>query len=99
MTTKKGRSEDLVAAGFAGELFVEAGLGFGGLLGLLASRHDGGSEAGGKLVGELVGLLVTVDIDGFASGVDDHFAVVAGPEVLFDFSKEIRFDLAVEEVG
>jgi hypothetical protein len=78
---------------------VEAGLGFGGFLGLLASLHDGGSKAGREVFRKFVGLLVTVDVDGLASGVYDHFAVVAGPEVLFDFCKEIGLNLAVEEVG
>ena len=81
------------------ELVMEAGLGFGGLLGLAASSHDGGVKAPAEVLGELVGLLVAVDIDGLTGGVYDHFAVVAGTEVLFDFSKEIRFDLAVEEIG
>ena len=85
--------------GVLGELFVEAGLGFGGFLGLTASGHDGGVEAAAESFGELVGLLAAIDVDGFTGGVDDHFAVVAGPEVLFDFSKEIRFDPSVEKVG
>jgi hypothetical protein len=88
-----------VAAGIADELFVEAGLSVGGFLGLAASRHDGGVEAAAEGFGELVGLLVAIDVDGLPGGVYDHFAVVAGTEVLFDFSKEIRFDLAVEEIG
>jgi hypothetical protein len=85
--------------GRAGELVVEAGLGFGGLLGLAAAGHDGGVEAAAEGFGELVGLLVAVDVDGLPSRVYDHFAVVAGSEVLFDFNKEIGFDPSVEEVG
>lgn len=78
---------------------MELGLGFGALFGGLASLHDGGVEASAKVFGELVGLLTAVDVDGFAGGVDDHFAVVAGSEVFFDFRKEIGFDLSVEVVG
>jgi hypothetical protein len=78
---------------------VEAGLGVGGLLGLAASRHDGGAKAAGELFGELVGLLVAVDVDGLAGGVYDHFTVVAASEVLFNFRQESRFDLIIEEVG
>jgi hypothetical protein len=78
---------------------VEAGLGVGGFLGLAASSHDGRVKAVAQVVWELVGLLVPVDVDGLPGGVDDHFAVVAGSEVLFDFGEELRFDPAVEEVG
>jgi hypothetical protein len=95
-----GRASGGVAgSGVAHELGVELGFGFGAFLGRLASGHDGGSEAGGKVFGEIVRLAVTVDVDGFAGGVDDHFAVVAGPEVLFDFSEEIGVDLAIKVVG
>jgi hypothetical protein len=87
------------AGGGADELVVEAGFGFCGFLGLLASLHDGGAEAAGEVFGKLVGLLAAVDVDGLTGGVNDHFAVVAGTEVLFDFRKEIGFDLAIEKVG
>ena len=85
--------------GVAHEFGVEFGFGFSAFFGGLASGHDRGPETIGKLFGELVGLLVPIDVDRFAGSVNDHFAVVAGPEVLFDFSEEIRVDLAVEVVG
>ena len=66
---------------------------------MAASSHDGRAEAVAEGLGKLVGLLATVDVDGLTGGVYDHFAVVAGSEVLFDFSKEVGFDPSVEEVG
>ena len=89
----------MAGSGVAHEFGVELGFGFGAFFGGIASGHDGRPEAGGELFREFVGLAVPVDVDGFAGGVDDHFAVVAGPEVLFDFSEEIGLDLSIEVVG
>lgn len=89
----------VAGGGVAHEFGVELGLGFGAFFGGVASGHDGGPETVGKVFREFVGLAVAIDVDGFTGGVDDHFAVVAGSEVLFDFSEEIGLDLSIEVVG
>ena len=82
------------------------GRGFGGALfyiwvfaGGFAAFHDGFSHAGGEFFGEVVGLVVAVDVDGFSGGVYDDLAVMAGTEMLFHFGEEIGVDLTVEVVG
>jgi hypothetical protein len=71
------------------------GVGFGGE----AFGHDGLVEAllQGRL--ELKNLVIAINADGLAGGVDDDFAVVALAEVLLDFDKQLLFDLAIEVVG
>jgi hypothetical protein len=78
---------------------VELGFGFGTFLGRLAPGHDGRSKPGGEVFGELVGLVSAINVDSLAGGVYNHFAVMAGPEVFFDFHKKIGIDLAVEVIG
>ena len=67
--------------------------------GFSAAVHDGFAEAVGELIGELVRLVTSIDLDGLAGSVDDDVAVAARSEVFFHFGKEFRFDLAVEVVG
>jgi hypothetical protein len=66
---------------------VELLFGFCAFLRSEAAGHDGGAEARGEAFWKLVVLLVAVYVDRFAGGVHDHFAVMAGPEVFFDFHK------------
>ena len=75
--------------------FFDFGIGAG----LEAALHDGMAHAVGEVLRELIGLLVTVDVDCLASGVDDDFAVVACAKVLLDLGEQIGFDLAIKVVG
>lgn len=52
--------------------------------------HDGGVEALADFRGKLVDLVALEDFDGFACGVQDHFAVAAFAQVKFDL--DARFD-------
>ena len=72
---------------------------FGGLAYGLAAVHDGCLEAVGELFGELVGLVATIDVDGFPGRVDDDVAVAARAEVLFYFGQQLGINLSVEIVG
>jgi len=72
---------------------------FGVDAGFNAAVHDGFAETVGEFVGELVGLVAAVDVDGFSGGVNDDVAVAARSEVFFHFGEEFGFDLAIEVVG
>jgi hypothetical protein len=61
--------------------------------------HDGGVEALAELGGKLVDLMLAVDGDGLAGGVEDDLAVVALADVGLDLGEELRVDFAIEVVG
>jgi len=64
-----------------------------------ALGHNGGVQALAEFGGELVDLVLAVDGDGLAGGVEDDLAVVALADVGLDFGEEFGFYLAVEVVG
>ena len=61
--------------------------------------HNGRLEASTKIVGQLIELLVAVDLDGLAGRVADHVAVVAPGEMFIELGFGLRIDYAVEVVG
>ena len=71
---------------------------------LLADRrftavHNGCTQPFREFFRELIGLVTSIDIDGFASRVNDDFAVMARAEMLFDLDKQFGIDLPVEVIG
>jgi len=64
-----------------------------------ATLHDGGAQAVGDFIRQIVEFVAAIDIDGFAGGVDDDLAVVAGAEVLFDLGEQVGVDSTVEIIG
>jgi hypothetical protein len=73
---------------------VTAGSGFLG-----AFCHDGGVQALAELSRNLVDLVVFVDRDGLAGGVEDDLTMAAGSGVGADLFEELGADVAVEIVG
>lgn len=61
--------------------------------------HNGRLEASTKIVGQLIELLVAIDLDGLAGRVADHVAVVAPGEMFIELGFGLRIDYAVEVVG
>jgi hypothetical protein len=71
----------------------------GPLLVLLALFHDGATEAGAKVFGQLVKLGVAVNLNGFLGCVADHVAVVAPGKVVFQLHLGGFVDHAVQIIG
>jgi len=65
----------------------------------LAALHDGSTQTGGEIFRQVVGFVAAIDVDGFAGGVDDDFAVMAGAEVLLDLGEQVGVDSTVEIIG
>ena len=63
-----------------------------------AAGHYCGVEAIAEVVGEVVDFVGAVDLDGFAGGVEDDFAVTALVHVLFDFCARFGGDGVVNHV-
>ena len=82
-----------------GDWFGGSFFNFGKFSGCAAAFHYGFPHAEGEFFGEFVGLVTAIDVDGFTGRVDNHFAVMAGAEVLFDLSHKIGVDLSIEVVG
>jgi hypothetical protein len=61
--------------------------------------HNGRLEASPEIVGQLVELLVPVDLNGLPCRVADHIAVVAPCEVIIKLGFRLRINYAVEVVG
>jgi hypothetical protein len=80
--------------GKRGRGLVTAGFGFLGAL-----CHDGSVEALAELGGDLVDLMVFVDRDGLAGGVEYDLAVAAGGGVGADLFEELRADVAVKIIS
>jgi hypothetical protein len=76
------------------EVLVTAGFGL-----LCAFCHDGCVQALAKLGGDLVDLVVFVDRDGLAGGVEYDLAVAAGGGMSTDLFEEFRADLAVKIIS
>jgi hypothetical protein len=53
---------------------------------IFASCHDGRVQAIAQIIGHLVDLVATIDLNRLLGGVEDDFAVAALLKVLFDFS-------------
>jgi hypothetical protein len=51
-----------------------------------ASLHDGGVQAVTQIIGHLVDLMATIDLNRLLSRVEDDFAVAAFLQVQLDFS-------------
>ncbi len=64
-----------------------------------ALLHDGGVQALAQLGRKLVELVLAVDGDGLARGVEDDLAVVALTDVGLDFGEEFGIDLTVKVIG
>lgn len=72
-----------------------------GLIGsasFFASFHDGGVEAFAESGGQIVDLMGAVYLDGFAGGVEGHFAVFAAAQVGFEFGARFGGHGAVDQV-
>ena len=69
-----------------------------GLAAFFAAGHDGGVESFAEVVGEIVNLVRTVDLDGFAGGVEDNFAMAALVHMLFNFGLGFSGDGVVDDV-
>jgi hypothetical protein len=65
----------------------------------LALVHDGGVQPLAQFGGKLNDLVLAVDGDGLARGVEDDLAVVTLIDVSLNFGKQIGFNLSVEKVG
>jgi hypothetical protein len=77
-----------------GRSSVTAGFGFLGAL-----CHDGGVQALTELGRDLVDLMILVDRDGLAGGVEYDLAVAAGGGVGADLFEELRADVAVKIIS
>jgi len=64
-----------------------------------ALAHDRGLKASAEIVGQLVKLLVAIDLDGLASRVADHVAVVTPSQMILELGFGFRVDDAVEVIG
>jgi hypothetical protein len=63
-----------------------------------ATGFDGGVEALADSGRHLVDLVAAIDLDGFAGGVEDDFAVAALAQVSFDFGSGLGCDRFVDHV-
>ena len=61
--------------------------------------HNGGTKPGPKVVWQLIEFRVTVDFDGFASGIADDVAVMAPRQMVIEFGLGPGVQRAVEVVG
>jgi hypothetical protein len=61
--------------------------------------HDGVLEAGAKVIGEFVDLVVAVNFDGFLGGIHDHVALAAPMEVFVQFSFQALTKGPIQVVG
>jgi hypothetical protein len=84
----------MIFGGGKQEGLITAGLGFLGAL-----CHNGGVEALAELGGDLVDLVIFVDRDGLAGGVEHDLAVAAGGGVGADLFEELGADVAVKIVS
>lgn len=60
--------------------------------GFFATGHDGGVKAFLNAGGKFVNLVRAIDFDGFAGGVEDHFAVRAAAKMSLQFGACFRGD-------
>ncbi len=69
------------------------------LAGGAALGHDGVVQAVAEVGGELVDLVLAVDGDGLAGGVEDDLAVMALADVRLDFRHQFGVDATVEVIS
>ena len=68
-------------------------------LAAFAFVDDGFVKASAEGFGEFVDLVISVDFNGLLGGVQDHVAVVAPMQVLFQFGANCHADGAIQIVG
>jgi hypothetical protein len=61
--------------------------------------HDGGMHTLADVGGELVELMIAIDVDGLGGGIEDHFTVFALSDVMFYLGQEFGGNGTIEEVG
>jgi len=78
--------------------FVGCRKGRVGSAAFFAAGHDGGVEAFAEIGGKVVNLVGKIDLDGFAGGVEDNFAVSALVKMLFDLGARFGGNGIVNQV-
>src|SRR4051812_10679227 len=68
----------------------------GGIGLLTALAHDGRSQSAAEIIGQLVEMRVSIDLDGFLGGVTDDVTVVAPLEVILQLRLRLGIDGIVE---